>query len=75
MFPKARLDALSDAVFGVAMTLLVLDVRLPEDFHPQDANELVQAIFGLMPKFLPYVLSFGVLGAALAVEYSGAVSG
>jgi uncharacterized membrane protein len=62
MYPKARLDALSDAVFGVAMTLLVLDVRLPEDFHPQDANELLQAFLGLMPKFLPYVLSFGVLG-------------
>jgi uncharacterized membrane protein len=62
MYPRARLDALSDAVFGVAMTLLVLDVRLPEEFHPQDANELLQALLGLMPKFLPYVLSFGVLG-------------
>jgi uncharacterized membrane protein len=62
MYPRARLDALSDAVFGVAMTLLVLDVRLPEEAHPQDASELVQALRGLMPKFLPYVLSFGVLG-------------
>jgi uncharacterized membrane protein len=62
MYPKARLDALSDAVFGVAMTLLVLDVRLPEEFHPHDANELLQALLGLTPKFLPYVLSFGVLG-------------
>jgi uncharacterized membrane protein len=62
MYPKARLDALSDGVFGVAMTLLVLDVRLPEEFHPHDANELLQALFGLAPKFLPYVISFGVLG-------------
>ena len=62
MYPRTRLDALSDAVFGVAMTLLVLDVRLPEDVHPQNAYELLQALLGLMPKFLPYVLSFGVLG-------------
>ena len=62
MYPRARLDALSDAVFGVAMTLLVLDVRLPEDIHPANANELLQALAGLMPKFLPYVLSFCVLG-------------
>ena len=34
MYPKARLDALSDSIFGVALTLLVLDVRLPETFHP-----------------------------------------
>ncbi len=62
MFPKARLDALHDGIFSVAMTLLVLDVRLPEEFHPRDAAELLQAIGNLWPKLLPYVLSFGVLG-------------
>jgi uncharacterized membrane protein len=62
MYPRARLDALSDAIFGVAMTLLVLDVRLPEEFDPHDANELLHGLLGLMPKFLPYVLSFAVLG-------------
>src|ERR1700727_132953 len=34
MFSKARLDTLSDGIFGVSMTLLVLDVRLPDNFHP-----------------------------------------
>jgi uncharacterized membrane protein len=62
VFSKARLDTLSDGIFGVAMTLLVLDVRLPDDFHPQDGDELLQGLGGLWPKFLPYVLSFGVLG-------------
>src|ERR1700742_4106814 len=62
MFPKARLDALHDGIFSVAMTLLVLDVRLPEEFHPRDGGELAAAIFNLWPKFLPYLLSFTVLG-------------
>ena len=62
MFSKARLDTLSDGIFAVAMTLLILDVRLPDDFHPNDGGELLQGLFGLWPKFLPYVLSFGVLG-------------
>jgi len=62
MFSKARLDTLSDGIFGVAMTLLILDVRLPDDFHPQDNGELLQGLAGLWPKFLPYLLSFGVLG-------------
>ena len=44
------------------MTLLVLDVRLPEDFAPRDANDLLKGLLGLAPKFLPYVLSFAVLG-------------
>jgi uncharacterized membrane protein len=62
MFSKARLDTLSDGIFGVAMTLLILDVRLPDDFHPKDGAELLQGLAELWPKFLPYVLSFGVLG-------------
>ncbi|THD62501.1 MAG: DUF1211 domain-containing protein [Bradyrhizobium sp.] len=62
MFSKARLDTLSDGIFGVAMTLLVLDVRLPDDFHPQNNGELLQGLADLWPKFLPYVISFGVLG-------------
>jgi uncharacterized membrane protein len=62
MFSKARLDTLSDGIFAVAMTLLILDVRLPDDFHPKDGAELLQGLVDLWPKFLPYVLSFGVLG-------------
>jgi uncharacterized membrane protein len=62
MFSKARLDTLSDGIFGVAMTLLILDVRLPDDFHPNDTGDLLRGLADLWPKFLPYVLSFGVLG-------------
>jgi uncharacterized membrane protein len=47
MFSKARLDTLSDGIFGVAMTLLVLDVRLPENFHPHDNAELIQGLLDL----------------------------
>lgn len=68
MFSKTRLDTLSDGVFAVAMTLLVLDVRLPDDFHPRDGVELAEALIGLWPKFLPYVLSFGVLGLRWLAE-------
>jgi uncharacterized membrane protein len=62
MFSKARLDTLSDGIFAVAMTLLILDVRMPDDFHPRDSAELLQGLIDLWPKFLPYLLSFGVLG-------------
>jgi len=62
MYPKARLDALTDGLFGVAMTILVLDVRLPDDFHPRDHGALFGALIALWPKFFPYALSFFVLG-------------
>lgn len=63
VYPRTRVDALTDGLFGVAMTILVLDLRIPEEFHPADQLALMQALLGLWPKFLPYVLSFFVLGS------------
>ena len=63
MYPKARIEALTDGLFAVAMTILVLDVRLPEDFDPATQAALVRALLALWPKFLPYALSFYVLGS------------
>jgi hypothetical protein len=37
------------------MTLLALDVRLPDDLHSADARALLEAMKGLWPKFFPYV--------------------
>ncbi len=46
--PKSRLDALTDGVFAVAMTLLVIDLRLPESFHAADsAAELLACLMEL----------------------------
>jgi uncharacterized membrane protein len=62
VYPRARLDALTDGIYAVAMTLLVLDIRLPEDFRPRSADEMLQGLLGLWPRFMPYLLSFMVLG-------------
>ena len=59
---KTRLDALADAMFGVAMTLLVIDIRLPESFDPKSGAELWQAITELQSKFLVYLITFFVVG-------------
>jgi uncharacterized membrane protein len=59
---KARLDALVDATFGVAMTLLVIDIRLPDDFKPTSAAELLHAVDELKSKFLVYGITFFVVG-------------
>jgi uncharacterized membrane protein len=59
---KTRLDALADAMFGVAMTLLVIDVRLPETFEPKSSAELLNAVAELQSKFLVYLITFFVVG-------------
>jgi uncharacterized membrane protein len=61
-YPRLRLENLTDGIYSVAMTLLVLDVRLSDDFHPGSAGQLTQGLLNLWPKVFPYLLSFGVLG-------------
>lgn len=61
-YPKSRIDALTDGIFAVAMTILVLDIRLPESLQPLDSDRLLAALFDLWPKFLAYFISFMILG-------------
>ena len=57
-----RIEAISDAVFGVAMTLLVLEIKEPEFTGHTSDKELANAFLELMPKFLVYFLSFITAG-------------
>jgi uncharacterized membrane protein len=57
-----RLAALSDGLFGVAMTLLLLEVQPPA--HPKTFSEadLIHALANLAPDLLIYLMSFLTLG-------------
>ncbi|MER3554103.1 MAG: DUF1211 domain-containing protein [Meiothermus sp.] len=57
-----RIVFMSDAVFAIALTLLVLDIRLPPLGHHPSPTEYAAALLGLAPKLYSYVLSFLVLG-------------
>lgn len=53
-----RLEAFSDGVFAIAITLLVLEIKVP----PSGAG-LGRELLGLWPSYLAYVISFIVIGA------------
>ena len=57
-----RLAALSDGIFGVGMTLLVLDLRTPlaEAIHGE--HELRHALLATLPQLVMYMMSFLTLG-------------
>jgi len=67
-FPKARIDALTDGIFAFAMTLLVLEIRLPPDVAVNDSAELVARLQALIPEYVVYIISFFVLAAQWRVE-------
>jgi uncharacterized membrane protein len=54
---KQRLEALSDGVFAIAITLLVLTIAQPGDY-----NHLAQQLADRWPGFAAYVVSFAVIG-------------
>jgi uncharacterized membrane protein len=57
-----RLAALSDGVFAVAMTLLVLDLHAPAAEAVHSEGDLQQALLKLAPRLLTYLMSFLTLG-------------
>jgi len=57
-----RLAALSDGIFAVAMTLLVLDLHLPTAGQIHGEGELLAALCALGPQWLAYLMSFLTLG-------------
>jgi len=57
-----RIEALSDRVFAVAITLLGLDIGVPVREHINSEKDLMIGFGKLMPKLLSYLLSFMTLG-------------
>lgn len=58
----SRLPALSDGVIAIVITLLVLDITVPE-LPPDSSTEVVfRSIAAQWPQFVGYVLSFWVIG-------------
>ena len=50
----------SDAVFAIAITLLALEIRVPE--VPDEPAALHEALLGLLPRFSSFLLSFWLVG-------------
>lgn len=63
LLSKARLEALVDGVFAIAMTILILEVKVPELADRRSAAELFHSLGHALPTLLAYFFSFGMLAA------------
>jgi uncharacterized membrane protein len=59
--PTSRLEALTDGVFAFAMTLLVVNIELPEGFDPKTDREFIAKLAELSDTFTAYIITFFVL--------------
>ncbi len=58
--PKARLEAITDGIFAVTMTLLVLDLKFTERVS-HDASKILRDLLAILPYVDDYIISFVVL--------------
>ena len=57
-----RILAFSDGVFAVVITLLVLEIKVPDIPADQVAGELPRALANLLPSVLSHIVSFALFG-------------
>src|SRR2546430_3553052 len=58
---RLRMDAISDGIFGVATTLLVLTLVAPTAMEVREAGDLWHALLKLTPNVITYFMSFLIL--------------
>jgi uncharacterized membrane protein len=69
-FQLERLILFSDAVFAIAITLLVIEIKIPE--VPRDEltdNHLLHKLTELIPKFIGFLISFLIIGQYWMVHH------
>jgi uncharacterized membrane protein len=55
--PKTRIEAFSDGVFAIVITLMAFDIKLGAN-----VTDLAEALHNLLPKLNGYILSFALVG-------------
>jgi uncharacterized membrane protein len=55
----ARMEAFSDGVFAIAITLLILEIAIPPGFE----GHLLRGVLSQWPSYLAYIVSFATIGA------------
>ncbi len=68
-FQLERMILFSDAVFAIAITLLVIEIKIPEIHEHITDSALLAALGHLAPKFLGFVTSFALVGFYWTVHH------
>lgn len=67
-FSTRRLEALSDGVFAIAMTLLVLDLAVPVADNIHNSQQLWEALAPLTSNIVSFTISFAILAIMWGVH-------
>ena len=68
-FQLERMILFSDAVFAIAITLLVIEIKIPEEHEAVSDKKLLYALGHLIPKFIGFFVSFMLIGIYWTVHH------
>ena len=69
-FQLERMILFSDAIFAIAITLLVLEIKVPAfDRHTATDKMLTDTLNEMIPKFVGFLLSFMIIGAYWIIHH------
>ena len=54
----SRVEAFSDGVFGIALTLLILGIKVPDLNNFASNDKLFRSLINLWPSYFAFILSF-----------------
>jgi uncharacterized membrane protein len=60
-YPNSRLVAFCDGVFAIALTLLILDIKVPSSDSIKTTNDLWLSLKQLFPSIFAFLLSFTIV--------------
>lgn len=60
-FQIERMILFTDAVFAIAITLLIIEIKAPEIHHGMTFTDMVNQLLNLIPKFIGFIISFFVI--------------
>ncbi|MBX9783690.1 MAG: DUF1211 domain-containing protein [Chitinophagaceae bacterium] len=68
-FQLERLILFSDAVFAIAITLLVIEIKIPEIHTDVSDKALLHELKHLIPKFVGFIISFLFIGLYWTIHH------
>ena len=68
-FQLERIILFSDAVFAIAITLLVIELKVPEIDIPVTEDKVLHHLAEIFPKFIGFLVSFFLIGLYWTVHH------
>ena len=59
--PNARLEMFCDGVFAIALTLLIIDIKIPANASINNTKEMWRALHEILPSIFAFILSFAII--------------